>query len=432
MYEQEKVCSACGAAINQDDLFCPQCGRKYEQEIQRICPSCGSENEMNASYCTKCGGKITLQEQEKNDSITVLSQKKIAEDESDVSLEESKKVWRIFQSRKQAIMAVSLLLVFFVCLTSAFIYLTYTQESRYLNQVGAVARMIAQNDQLLVNRLAAENLKSNKAKEIMKELQPICDEMSEKEKEIQKMSVPNKYLEEHKKLQTLLEKETTLLRKVLLVLREPLNVEAENILVEIKSVGEDCKKLSEQIQFTGISFSQSSDKMIACNELKIFAEAEKKLNKEKMDRLAVNQTFFQKVDAILQKYDNQKQDLGDILGNLRNGGYTWADYFNVLQGANTFRTKLREEINTLSAPKGTEELKRELSDVLTLSLQYCEKMRAGANIEFNTRYRSDISLAAQEKYNEATTINQEVQEKYQAFLTHYQTAKTDLTNIEKL
>lgn len=115
-----------------------------------------------------------------------------------------------------------------------------------------------------------------------------------------------------------------------------------------------------------------------------------------------------------------KTDLSDLLGNLRSGGYKWVDYFGVLHEAISFRV-------SIDAPQGTDALKRKFSEVLTLSIQYCNQMNASAQIEF----KYDLP-ATQEKYTEAKSINTKEQSSYADFTNNYQAEKARLTNIDNL
>lgn len=52
---QIKRCAHCGAALDDDVLFCPECGEKIGGE-QRVCPIC--KYSTTSEYCPHCGYKI--------------------------------------------------------------------------------------------------------------------------------------------------------------------------------------------------------------------------------------------------------------------------------------------------------------------------------------------------------------------------------------
>ena len=47
------ICKECGSPLEQNDIFCSQCGTKVERE--RICSSCGEPLKENDVFCRKCG-----------------------------------------------------------------------------------------------------------------------------------------------------------------------------------------------------------------------------------------------------------------------------------------------------------------------------------------------------------------------------------------
>ena len=51
-------CPNCGADVKANAKFCPECGKKIEQESKK-CPNCGAEVKANAKFCPECGKKLT-------------------------------------------------------------------------------------------------------------------------------------------------------------------------------------------------------------------------------------------------------------------------------------------------------------------------------------------------------------------------------------
>jgi RNA polymerase subunit RPABC4/transcription elongation factor Spt4 len=55
----EKTCPKCKATISKDDIFCPECGIKVVKEQQNIkCPNCGVESNHTNKFCEECGHKL--------------------------------------------------------------------------------------------------------------------------------------------------------------------------------------------------------------------------------------------------------------------------------------------------------------------------------------------------------------------------------------
>ena len=56
-----RQCRACGAMLEEDDLFCPACGQRVQEEAgARIyCEQCGQANEPGDRFCMACGAPLS-------------------------------------------------------------------------------------------------------------------------------------------------------------------------------------------------------------------------------------------------------------------------------------------------------------------------------------------------------------------------------------
>lgn len=52
----KKICSSCGAVINETDVFCSECGKKQV----KYCPNCGSEVLPTDISCRNCGEDVSF------------------------------------------------------------------------------------------------------------------------------------------------------------------------------------------------------------------------------------------------------------------------------------------------------------------------------------------------------------------------------------
>ncbi|MBI5470958.1 MAG: zinc ribbon domain-containing protein [Ignavibacteriae bacterium] len=57
------ACKNCGAALTENDRFCPQCGAKIGESVPENltpvrCQICGHENKHSGAFCEACGAKL--------------------------------------------------------------------------------------------------------------------------------------------------------------------------------------------------------------------------------------------------------------------------------------------------------------------------------------------------------------------------------------
>ncbi|MBQ4629953.1 MAG: zinc ribbon domain-containing protein [Clostridia bacterium] len=51
-----KICTGCGVALSDDDVFCRFCGTKAD--TIKACPGCGNTDIEGSAFCNKCGTKL--------------------------------------------------------------------------------------------------------------------------------------------------------------------------------------------------------------------------------------------------------------------------------------------------------------------------------------------------------------------------------------
>ena len=395
-------CSKCNTDIDNSAQFCPNCGTKCERKQEWICAHCQTKNSAEANFCKQCG--------KSSQPPSVLAQK-----------------LQVWSSSPYAKYIIGLIILLLITGLGSYYYFNFVSESHYLAQYAEAARKIETANDLLTSNIKPDTLTREKTADLQKQLQEQKNNIDSVEKDFSHSHPLQKYAEQHKNLINLLNKESSILEETCLIITKPLDSGTDTVLNSLKENVDEATSLAGQIQVPNTNFSLINDMSLLPHHLTLFVEEQRKINKDKLDRLALMNTFFQKTDAIIQRYDGAKTDLSGLLGNIRNGGYTWFDYFQALQSARSFRLGIRSEIDRLNAPKGTEALKRQFSEVLTASLLYCDQMNAAAQIEFNSNLSN-----AQKKYTEATAINTKVQNSYADFINTYQSEKTRLTNMDNL
>lgn len=79
-----KICNNCNSEVNDDSIFCPNCGNKF---IIKECPSCGKELKDNDKFCSSCGTEYK-EEQEKTPTESNIINNKDSEESTEENNEE--------------------------------------------------------------------------------------------------------------------------------------------------------------------------------------------------------------------------------------------------------------------------------------------------------------------------------------------------------
>ena len=82
-----RTCSNCGAQLDNDALFCTECGTKIDVQ-GKFCPSCGARLDDDSLFCSDCGTKLDVSPNQPIDSI-VVENMVVDKSESIIGIEES-------------------------------------------------------------------------------------------------------------------------------------------------------------------------------------------------------------------------------------------------------------------------------------------------------------------------------------------------------
>lgn len=395
-------CPKCNKAIDDDTQFCPYCGTNCTEKENWVCTECQTENIAEASFCKKCGASLEKQEAAKNSKKRKLQK---------------------YLRHPYTKYIIGAIVVLIIAMGGSYYYFNNMSENHYFAEYAEAAKKIEMANNVLTSNISAESLKSGNVTDIQKKLQEQKQEIDNTEKNVSQLHAILKYEAQQKNLAVLLQKESNILDKTGLVITKPLDSETDNVIKSIKDDIDAETGLADQIKIPNVTFNFNSDISVIPHQLALFVEEKRQANKDKLDQINAMTTFFQHMDSIIQRYDSAKTDFASLLGNVRSGGYTWYDYFSILNDARTLRMGLRNQVNYIKAPSGTENIKNQFSDILNKSVEYCDLMNAGARLEFN----HDISKA-QDKYDIAKGLNSSIQGDYTNFINNYQAEKAQLTN----
>ena len=66
MNNMSLTCPNCGEEIDDDSIFCPECGMK-SSDLFKECPNCGKQIDVDSEFCNYCGVSLKSNEEFKND-----------------------------------------------------------------------------------------------------------------------------------------------------------------------------------------------------------------------------------------------------------------------------------------------------------------------------------------------------------------------------
>lgn len=408
-----RKCESCGfESADEDTRFCPKCGVELVEMSEGVwyCEDCGQENPSENRFCKSCGSnkeRKALQEIKEPagmiDNATSLM---------------NKKYFRY---------AVIGILVVLIGGLGSYFYFSGVNEERYLTYYAEASRQIADANGLLISNVKADLLKTIKPEDLNKQLTEHKKVIDEAASNFAQRKPVKNYEVQQSNLIALLQKESAIIEKIESIVTKPLDASTDAALEGVKTDIDTVKELGAQIVVPNASFVPSADLAGIAQQLQIFVTETRKINKEKMDKLAAFQAFFKKMDEAIQRYDSARDDLGKMLDSFQNGGMIWNDYFSMLDRAKNDRYSVRNTVKNIEAPAGTESLKSQFMEVLDESIRYCELKRMGANLRFNNYWRD-----AGRKESEAKEANKSVQNAYSAFIEKYNAEKVRLTNFANM
>lgn len=387
---------------------CPRCNTVIANDEVRFCPKCG--NNLANVQQTPPVQQEQINPQPSNNSFNGAS---------------SSNIWGKANNKNYII---ALLVTLFVVAFGSYMYFSSVQEDKYLLQYAEVSRSLNTTNETLVNDISKEKLKNDQLKNIKEDLElqkKIVDDMA---KDFSDNKPLSKYDKQHKDTIDLLQKESALISNIIAAIDNPLDPNNDAALGALQENIDTLKSLSNDIVIPNTTLSTNADLSGIVSPLNAYVNEQRRINKQKMERLQAMQKFFWAMDSYIQNYNAAKDEYGKMLETGRTGGgMIWSDYFSALYRAKSDRQEIRKKVNDLAAPAGAEPLKNRFLNILDKSITCCELMRIGANLRYNKYYADGTA-----KENEASRLNKDLQTMYDDFLTTYSSEKARLTNINNL
>lgn len=428
---ESQRCRFCDKEMEAEASFCSACGNELRAGAQ-ICAKCQQANPLPAHFCMACGDDLTVPE---NLAVTAevgmdhptpagrVSWNPIGED-LDLPPQNDPKPPARRISRSLVVLGILVALL----ATAAGAYYQNSRQvaQRFLSSSTRLIGQLEESNQLLAEKLSS-SINSQTGTSLAQVLPGEVQALQAAADEWSATKCPNQYLPQQENLQQLVQIQLDIMGQIPTILTHPLVEETDAVLSELGKNIADAGDLCTQLQLPGVTVAEYPHSSALTDKLSAYCAQQREIYKAKLARLETMQAYFQQMDSILQKNNEAKSGLGAMLDQIRSGEHEWTDYFAMIDGARSARANLRSQVNRLVTPAGTEEHSAELSRLLSLSIDYCDIMKAGATFESKGDY-----AAANKKYIEAQTLNDQIQNQYSAFNSKYQAGKTVLTNIENL
>ncbi|KAB2953393.1 hypothetical protein F9B85_05650 [Heliorestis acidaminivorans] len=321
-----------------------------------------------------------------------------------------------------------------IAVVTIFLLINYNneknREAQYMNDIEAIVTELA----TVHNKFTAtlqDNLKDGTMAIPNADFSAILEKEVNNARELQhktkELTAPERYKMLHTNITELLNLQKNIYQDILLVIQNPLNQETDAVLVRINATLSESKELFSLAQVDQMEVLYRSDLVSLTNQLSLYVEEERRIYREKLEKLEKNKAFFERMDAIQQRWEGAKTDLQHALNLLYQGDSSWFDYYAVIDDAKRMRRSIRDELNLIPAPTGLESMKNQLHSLLTDAVYYCELMeRAGSLFLYGDYYYSE------QRYDEAKALNRRIQNSYGNFKKNYQVQKSLLTNLDNL
>lgn len=374
--------------------------------IQNACQSCGTPYNETDEYCPKCGEKLEKQQVWPAPPEPAAA----ALDDTDTAL--PSEASPLTSSKSKALLAVGLTVV---VLAAVWWYFSVQNINKYVSKCNDIARATLTTNQMIVNDVHG-NMTDQQAKALASKINRAQQELARLDQDLKALPVPGKYKTDHQSLTEFVRLEDNILQHISLLLADPLDSQYSDRMSKLRDDTAKAQEIASRLSLT--TPADLFGNMAAVpDQLSLYCEAYRQLHQEKLAKLA----FLESINTIVKAHNNANQDLVSMLTDIRNGSYSWDQYFHLIAEARKARVDLREKANQLQPPPGMEKLKIECSDVLTSFIEYCDLIQAAAKIE----HELSVYLASDD-YERAAAQHKQFVNLYQRFLNQLQAQQIEV------
>lgn len=424
----QQKCAVCGQGMDDGAQFCSSCGCELDS-AGRKCAKCHQSNPDRAHFCMTCGDDLTTQEIAAIDAGAIHHLAQTTASPLNPVMEIPGPSASSDQQSATINRSLAVIGVVVVLLAAAGgIYYYYTQQTiqRFLSASSLLTEQLAASQQKLTGHFD-QPIDAQSIANLQQEFPGLIQDLQTSVDAWEAVKCPDQYLAQKQVLGRAAEIQMAVMEQIPDILAHPLAPENDGVLESLRQNLNQAQDISDTLQLPGLQLPNSDKATAVADKLSAYCDEQREIYKAKLARLEAMNYYFQQMDSIIQKNNEAKTGLGAMLDKIRSGEYGWSDYFKMIDGAKATRESLRAQVNRLVTPAGTEEYTGELSRLLSLSVNYCDIMKAGATSESKGDYST-----ANKKYIEAQTLNDQIQDQYAAFNNKYRTGKSTLTNIDNL
>jgi len=292
-------CPECGAAIQKNTVYCPNCGVKVplpleenplepamegrhlqefpaEREERRCCPECGYEIEEDAAFCMNCGRPVDHPE-----LVQPMSEPSYPEQEPAYGAPVPSDNRSFLEKYKKIIIGI---VIAVIIIAAGIAGSSYYQDSQYTKKCVTLSERLNRDNKSLVEnaRILSRAASEEEKGKAIQDIKMNKEEMESIVKENATLSAPSSLKADSINIGELLHKQADIYTAALFVIENPTENDAAKKLDEIDTLTKDSKTTAGMIHISGADFAAAVNNDNIVNYLKMYRNAA--LDKRRSDQ----------------------------------------------------------------------------------------------------------------------------------------------------